>query len=904
MKSLILFCSIFWATVAFPQNEAANWYFGFGAGLKFDSSAGTVRSVDDGKISTYEGCASISDQNGQLLFYTDGTKVYNSQHLVMQNGSGLYGDSSSSQSAIIAPKPDEPNIYYIFTVDNFLDNINYGLNYSVVDIRLNNGLGGIIEKNVNLLRLSTEKITVVQKNCITGELWLVTLASENGTTNNYNTYHAFEISADGINTTSVKSTFTMGPQGNGVNDLRGYLVLSPDGSKLASANMTNGLYTYDFDALTGVVSNQTTLNLDNRAINPYGLAYSPNNRFLYVHASNDYFNSYSFLENNNPANHYSILTQFDLESTSIQNSATIIDQQNLYRGALQLGPNGKIYRALSATYDEGLPYLGVIDRPNEDGQAANYINNAVSLAPNKSAQGLPPFIQSLFNTDIDIIQNGTDSSTLTICEGETYTLNTPSIPDATYSWSFNGKDLKESSNELLVSEPGQYSLYVDPNNGECPLQGDAYVIYQDLPSSTDVELIQCDIDGNGDGLTTFNLNEALPLIIESNTNLEVNFFLSYDRAEDGESPLDAGNFQNTSNPQVLYAKALDLESNCYNISKVTLRGSVVSINQKTLSVCDNDGANDGFYSFNLNNLNEEILSNNPADSEVAYYQTSADALLEINPLGLNYINSVEGEEVIYSRVENSDGCLGITSVRLIVNELPIVEEESEVLYCLNFYPATITLDAGLGAQSASLFSYQWSTGETTQTIEVNEIRTFSVVITNNNGCSSTRTIRVNPSNIATITNIKVEDASNDNTILISVSGEGDYEYSLDEADYFQTETKFTDVVPGLHTVYVRDRNECGVVEQIVSVIGFPKFFSPNGDGFNDTWKVEGITASFQAQTIIHIYDRYGKLLKELNPTSNGWDGTFNNQLLPATDYWFSVRLEDGRFFTDHFSLKN
>ncbi len=112
---------------------------------------GTLNVVDDGQLSTNEGCSSISDRFGNLLFYSDGTTVWNRNHIVMQNGNGLFGDSSSTQSAIIVPKPDDQNIYYIFTVDNALDGNNFGLNYSIIDISLDGGFGAVTEKNINLI---------------------------------------------------------------------------------------------------------------------------------------------------------------------------------------------------------------------------------------------------------------------------------------------------------------------------------------------------------------------------------------------------------------------------------------------------------------------------------------------------------------------------------------------------------------------------------------------------------------------------------------------------------------------------------------------------------------------------------------------------------------------------------
>jgi len=102
---------------------------------------------------------------------------------------------------------------------------------------------------------------------------------------------------------------------------------------------------------------------------------------------------------------------------------------------------------------------------------------------------------------------------------------------------------------------------------------------------------------------------------------------------------------------------------------------------------------------------------------------------------------------------------------------------------------------------------------------------------------------------------------------------------------------------------VRDiENDCGTAEQLVSVIGFPKFFTPNGDVFNSHWKVKGISSDFQPNTQVLIFDRYGKLLAEVDPLGAGWDGTFNGFNMPASDYWYVVTLQDGRIYKGHFAL--
>ena len=109
---------------------------------------------------------------------------------------------------------------------------------------------------------------------------------------------------------------------------------------------------------------------------------------------------------------------------------------------------------------------------------------------------------------------------------------------------------------------------------------------------------------------------------------------------------------------------------------------------------------------------------------------------------------------------------------------------------------------------------------------------------------------------------------------------------------------------GIHTVYVKDiKNNCGIVNTMVSVIGFPKFFTPNDDSYNDLWQIRGISEQFQPNSKIKIFNRFGKLLSEFSPSDPGWDGTYNGTKIATGDYWFFITLQDGRVYKNHFTLK-
>ena len=328
MKPLYVITYLFlFSALCYAQRENNVWYFGDKAGLDFNS--GNPVNLTDGQIFTIEGCASISNPSGQLLFYTDGRKVWNRNHQVMQNGSGLRGHASSTQSAIIVPKPNSNTIYYIFTTSERADS--NGICYSEVDITLNGGLGDVTaNRNIQLYAPTCEKICAV-KNLIDGTYWVVTHGFEN------NSFLAFKIDASGVAISPVISnvgTFvgSVNPLGN--YNVQGYLKFSPSGSKLVCVNAYINVELFDFDIQTGLISNSIVVNRANQNRYCYGAEFSPSGNILYLSSSNS-----SSTEANK-------IFQYNLLSSNIQASEIQINTTNARGlGALQLASNCKIYVA-------------------------------------------------------------------------------------------------------------------------------------------------------------------------------------------------------------------------------------------------------------------------------------------------------------------------------------------------------------------------------------------------------------------------------------------------------------------------------------------------------------------------------------------------------------------------------
>ncbi|HUH29578.1 T9SS type B sorting domain-containing protein, partial [Gelidibacter sp.] len=455
--------------------------------------------------------------------------------------------------------------------------------------------------------------------------------------------------------------------------------------------------------------------------------------------------------------------------------------------------------------------------------------------------------------------------------------------------------------------PNQQQIFVrleDALNANCRTITSLDLVVNPLPDAFAATLIQCDQDGATDGFTVFNLEQAKEVITGGSPNRNLSYYLNTNDAENDRNEISGSTYKNITNPQVLSVKVTNDLTGCSTLSQLNLMVSTTSANNAQLAFCDNDGNEDGFYAFHLLDADDIVLNNLPNGMELFYYLSYEDALLEVNPLPTVFTNTIPYSQTIYARVEDSNACYGISEILLTVFEMPNIEVEDDAIYCLNKFPDKITITGGVIVDSPSNYSYAWSTGESTSEIRVDTPGSYTVRVSNSNGCYKDRTINVLASDIASVTDITITDGAENNTLTVLLTGEGEYEYALNDIrGPYQDSSTFEHVVPGFHTIFIRDINGCGIAKENISVIGFPKYFTPNNDGVNDRWQVSGINAQFQSKSTIYIFDRMGKLLKEIHPLSSGWDGNFLGQPMPTNDYWFSVTLQDGRTFNGHFSLK-
>jgi len=436
---LLLFCSDLTA----QQNNM--WYFGRKAALNFNiTTPGPIPSVlSNSVMNADEGSASICDQNGNLLFYTNSKTVFNRNHQVMLNGDGLMGHLSAVQSSIIVPQPGNNNIFFLFTADALENNYANGYRYSVIDMNGDGGLGEVISKNNLLLAPCTERMTAV-RHADGISVWLIT--NDNAS----NTFRSWLITCTGIQPAPVISN-TGDVLNIHVYQNTGMMKVSPDGKQLCQTHFPNDvtstgpsfLQLFDFNNLTGVLSNPKKIIIP--ATSAIACEYSPDSKLLYLAS---------------PTN--KTLDQLEAKLptvTEILGSRIRINVSNNAYYTMQLAPDEKIYMVqLGAN-------VSVINKPNVKGTGCNYVTGYLNLAPGSSYIGLPSFINDL-STSPD---NGFSYQVLDVCTGliQFTGLSTMAGP-VSWEWDFG-----DGNTSTL---PNPQHTYADPTQ--------TYIVRVKITSST------------------------------------------------------------------------------------------------------------------------------------------------------------------------------------------------------------------------------------------------------------------------------------------------------------------------------------------------------------------------------------------------------------------------------------
>lgn len=704
---LISTCCTYITSQAQPTllcKETYNWYFG-NAGITFNS--GIPVALTNTAMNASEGCASISDENGNLLMYTNGINVWDSTHSIMPNGSGLAGSTSSAQSAIIVPLPSSDSLYYIFTVKDWkTDQFGIGFNYSIVNIdtagngSLSNPFGDVITKNIPIDSNVREQVTAVyHANC--QDIWIITHRGSEWHTSD--SYLSYLLTDSGLNMVPVISNTGMTYS---TNNRYGYLKPSHDGKKICSTLGRGASYQgttieiLDFNNTSGVLSNPIIIADSGSIDQAYSSEFSPDNSILYSVAHNGDF-----------------IYQFDLSSgiqSTIAASKTNIATGNATKSCLQLGPDDKIYVSR-----DGSQFLGVINNPNSLGNC-NYVDQGVNLPTGNTRLGLPTFWKRQYiHTIIDTIlcmgdsimaggefQNvtGTYADTLfgsnicdscyhiittiltvlpssdtiqniTLCDGQTITVGSNNYNTTGTYWdtttAINGCDSVITTILTVLPQIGSTNTLSICNGDSIEVGGNSYNttgIYNDLFTAT-----------NGcDSTLTTDLTVLPTLSITQNFNIC-----------DGDSIIIGGNTYSTTG---IFNDTFPAANGCDSIFTTDLSFLPTSSNTQNITLCEGQTI---------------IVGSNTYDTTGTY----TDTLSAIN------------------------GCDSIVISILMIYDIPDIQLTNDT---------TIMLGTSVNLLASGGMSYLWSTGEVGNNITVSPLQTtiYSVTTTDTLSCTNTKTVTI------------------------------------------------------------------------------------------------------------------------------------------------------------------
>ncbi|HET9430710.1 MAG TPA: PKD domain-containing protein [Chitinophagaceae bacterium] len=830
-----------------------NWYFASHAGINFNTNPPSA--LAGGMLDIGEGCSTMSDDNGQLLFYTDGVTVWNKLHQVMLNGTGLKGHSSSSNSAIIIPRPGSSTIYYIFTAGELSTN-NEGYFFSEVDISLDGGLGAITgTKNTILYAPGTEKLTAVRhSNGI--DVWIITRVF------GIAEWKTFKVDCNGVNTIPVTS-FSDHPSNSLWKDaVVGSLKASPDGTKIAATNPNQDIWEIlQFDATTGTLSNNLYFI---SGFSPYGVEFSPNSQLIYI--------SDAFLNFPLPTGGISQYNLATYDSVAIRSSKVFIGNTDGFAGALQLGPDKKIYCSVGVN----LSYLGAVSNPDLPGIACGFNNHQVDLAPGTFTYfGLPvsfPRVAIDANADFNYTIQAN-------CATVDFIANT-SIPGSiNWQWDFgDGTGSVLQNPQKLYTIPGIYEvkLVVGFSSG-CILD----TIKKNV---TVAGRPRAGIDVTG-GCVNKNISLVDASVITG--DIINRWFWSF-----GD-----GNISVDQNPVTSYPvngsytikHVVETVSGCVSDTAIT----VVRIESVPVAgIAEINGCQGQAVQFADSSSNEfgDITTWNWdfGDGGISTLQNGTHSY------------AAPGAYTVKLSVQSANGCMSDTFSKIVsIEAIPEVSFISSA--------ACIGQQIQFTNQTSSAFGtitgYIWDFDEGPSTTLVNPVHTYNqpgdftttLKAFTENGCTATfsKTFHVAPVSAF---------AGNDTTIAIGqpvqLRASGGQSYQWSPPDFLSAVDVFNPVAvldkDQSYRVEVTTEEGCiGFDDIVIRVLKGPDIYVPTGfvpDGRNNIFRP--ILSGIQELYFFSVYNRWGQLVFTTREPGKGWDGRINGITQPTGTFVWMLKAKD------------
>lgn len=832
---LVLFIITF--SSAYAQKENNVWAFGDSAGLDLNSGV-PVPIITS--MHTIEGSASVCTDSGQLLFYTEGSVIWDHNGNIMPNGnnltglgtwSGLTPTASTTQSSLIVPMPDSLGKYYVFSLtDGSVVNVHH-LYYSIVDMSLNGGNGDVVAGRKGILIDSSlaEKLTgVVGKRC---NIWVVV----NHTDGNF---HAFEITSSGINTTPVTS-----PSGinNGFGYNYGEIKFSPDGNHMAAVSQSFfGLKLYDFDGATGIFSNIRTINHHDS----YGANFSPDNSKLYIASDSLY--------------------QYDVTqstATGIQNSEYPV----VWVGGLtdvKLASNGKIYF-------DGMEGLSVVNFPNLSGAACQAQPGSISLLPGTYIifGGLTNVVPVFYrDTVYDLIP-------VTACFNDSLTLY---ANDSGWDYHWENGDSQTYS---IVHSSGQYVVHY--TTAPCVYHTDTFSVL--LKSGLPVPGSFGGCRHGGNGFAWVN-----PAVSDTNTytytwsNASGAVLQTHTRKETGDTL--------AALQQGVYTVNMFGVDSCDTTFNITVYGPDSAGFTLPDTTCQHQPVTLVNTSFIGNNTVDYTWhfgddATDTAANPVATFNTSGDNTVSL-VANFGFCSDTATHHIYivpFSVSINNDFCFG-DSVRLY----PVITAPSYFSnYSYTWSPAT-------GLDSADILSplFYEPPGSYTYVFTINAPVPF--------GCTLNDTIAINIFDKPVLTGVTASQTiPYGSSIQLNASGANFYVWVPNNGTLNNPNISDPIATPLDSTTYMvagMDSAGCSDTAWIAINIGYsnaifiPTAFSPNNDGKNDVFRIRNITG--QKLLEMRIFNRWGKQLFYSTDPDMGWDGTYKGVPQDIDTYSYLIILDD------------
>jgi gliding motility-associated-like protein len=902
------------------QREMDHWIFGVNVHLDFSTS--NPVQLPAVPLNAAEGSACISDQNGNLLFYTDGQTIWTSTHATMANGTGLLGHFSGSQNSLIIPVPGSTTQYYVFT--NGHHNDNNGLRYSVVDMSLNGGAGAVTAtKNVLLLAgPNTEKLTAV-KHCNGQDFWVLSRGWNN------TELLAWLVTSSGVSTTPVVSNSpfnlaTLSATAGVGNVARiGYMKASPAGTRIAIFHAwSNVIELAEFNPWNGQFSNVQVLDalpahlpkspVPTGYIMPYSGDFSPNGRYLYA-LVNYYVPALS-------GGASSLLYQFDV---SVMNTAAIeasrfrldsirsLEQVYNGAGAVQLANNGRVY--VGYCWHNA---LSVINNPNNGGASCGYQYDPIPLAnPTAFRAGFPnffPFFAAEYPSSDFTFEGNCDSTNVKFSFGSPHTADS-------VVWNF-GDPASGSANASRLdspfhrfSGPGYYNVRLIVykkaatvcHNPIDTVTKRIFVAHLDLGNDTTLCADSLRLPRNPltfpGGTYLWSTGETTPSI---NATTSGSYWLheSLDGCTmrdtitidlNGDPVVNLGNDTSICDrdlPWVLRANqppgTQHVWSNGLSAPEISITRSGKYWLEISLNHCSGSDTIDikvvpvPHVYIGPDTIICEAwplrIGTVVADATYMWSTGATQPYIEVSQTG-SYVLSVDLE-----------GCVVSDTAEITAMPTPDIDLGGDRDICRD---QTIMLDATYGTGS----SYLWHTGDTTATYEATEPGEYSVEVTSEYGCIGSGSVVLSYYPDPTVHLGHDTTVCEETPLLLSA-----FQTNADSLVWSDGSIGSTLEIKYGGEYIVTGINKCGtdedtiLIKQIFCDIWMPNAFTPNGDGVNDVFRILGNIGRMQG-VALSIFNRWGERIFFTEDKYKGWDGKVNgNEAMLGTYVYMLQYSLDGK----------